>query len=525
MPEGSATGRAALAANGTAILRVAADPGSIGPGRAEHSYFFPEEIGAFDPAAPQGPRAEGGDLLLSLKRAVGAASVPRRLRGLLRIGEGSGEEWFVVDLPIGAVSSGGIAAAIALAFLGGLLLNLMPCVLPVLSLKVMSLIKNAGSSRKRSLGLGLAYAAGVIASFLALLGIVLVLEARGLDGGWGFQFRSPFALAAMALLFFLSALSMLGAIEIGASIASAAGAASGKGGFLGSFLSGALSTAAATPCTAPFMGAAIGTALASGGPAAVIIFTSLGAGMASPYVILCAFPSLLSRVPRAGRWTETLKQALAFPLLATAVWLAFLLDGAAGGGAVIALLAATLAASLGAWIRNRFGHPAASRASRTVSGIAALALLVSALALLPRSAGQDDGATAFGTTPDAAAEARGGISWRPFDPRALEDAISEGKTVFIDFTADWCLTCKANELIAFRDKSVIRAFAESGVVAMKADWTLPDERIERAVAGYGRSGVPLYVVHRGSADPEILPEILTTRIVLDALISVTKNVD
>jgi thiol:disulfide interchange protein DsbD len=405
------------------------------------------------------------------------------------------------EVPLAPAPSTGIGAALLLAFLGGLLLNLMPCVLPVLSIKILSLVRQAAEGGKSAVRNGLAFGAGVVASFWILAGTLLALRAGGERLGWGFQLQSPFVVGALGLLFFLLGLNMLGVYEI--ETPSAAGAATGRG-LPGAFLSGALATAVATPCTAPFMGTALGAALTLPPAGALGVFTSLGVGMAFPYMILSARPDLLKFVPRPGPWMETLKHILGFVLLATIIWLGWVLEKLAGGAGLLRFVAALWIGGLAAWTLGRWGRFGRPRPARVTAGIAAVFLVAGALAALPRR-----------TTPTE--RPAGDSPWRVYSPELVRSLHDQAKPYFIDFTAAWCLSCQINERTVLGNSRVLSAFQEGGVTLVKADWTQRDAAITRALHSYGRDGVPLYVLERPGRPPRLLPALLTPEIVLNSL--------
>jgi len=359
--------------------------------------------------------------------------------------------------------------ALAFAALGGLLLNLMPCVFPIISLKVLSFVALGGTQRGGAMRHGLAFAAGVIVSFWALAALLLVLRQTGTELGWGFQLQSAPFVAGMALLFFVLALSLLGVFEIGLSLTRLGGAVAATPRVSGSFWTGVLATVVATPCTAPFMGPAIGVALTQPAIYALAVFTVLGAGMALPYVVLAAWPRLLNRLPRPGRWMTTFKRALAFPMLATVAWLVWV---------------------LGLQVGIRHNTPTLSRANL-------------ASASVPTPAGAP------------------ALAWEPFSPARVEALRRAGRPVFIDFTAAWCLSCQVNERLALNHADVRRRLQALDVATLRADWTSNDSVIGRTLAAFGRQGVPLYVLyvpHRSR--PIVLPTLLAPATVLEALAEV-----
>jgi thiol:disulfide interchange protein DsbD len=410
------------------------------------------------------------------------------------------------------VSDMTLMLALLLALAGGLVLNLMPCVFPVLSLKILSFVAMAGDEPAAVRRHGLVFGAGVVLSFQALAGVMIMLKAGGQELGWGFQLQSPAFVAAMALLLFALALQLVGTFDIGYSLTASAGQLEGgTSGYKGSFLSGVLATVLATPCTAPFMGAALGFAVQRPPLEAMSVFTALGVGMASPYVLLSFSPALLRFLPRPGAWMETFKEAMAFPLFLAAAWLVWVFAGQVGNGGLIYLLAAFVLGGAAAWLR---GHGQSRPRALAALGVAVLALL---LAL--QGAAQPFSVSAGAGSLVGGEHAEGAIQWRAWRQEEVDRLRAEGKPVFIDFTADWCLSCKVNEAVAFSSQRVAERFRELGVVAMKADWTRGDPLITRALGRYGRDGVPLYVLYdgRGDSEPQLLPQFLTPAIVLEAL--------
>jgi thiol:disulfide interchange protein len=420
---------------------------------------------------------------------------------------------------LGATTSGTtLLGALLLAFVGGLILNLMPCVFPVLSLKILGFVQSAHHDPASIRRHGHAFAVGVIVSFVALAGLLLLLREGGRELGWGFQLQSPAFVALMVLVVFSMGLNLLGVFEIGTSLTTAAGRFDSHSGYRGSFLSGALATVLATPCTAPFMGTALGFALAQPAGTALAVFAMLGVGMSAPYVLLSYQPALLARLPRPGAWMITFKQAMAFPLFATAVWLLWVFGQQVGNDAVMQLLAALVFLGFGVWLVGHFemtnlAGPARvlARAGTTVAICAGLYLGISA-ANLPVSSTACAAECSPGT-------ATAGHSWIPYDEARLAELRTAGVPVFVDFTAAWCLSCKVNERVALGSDKVWAKFAEQGVVTMKADWTNGDPVITRALANFGRSSVPFYILYHGAegTEPILLPEIITPTIVLDAL--------
>lgn len=383
-------------------------------------------------------------------------------------------------------------AALAFAFAGGLILNLMPCVLPVLFIKALGFVQLAQSSRTQVREQGLLFLGGVLATFMLLAGIVIGAAALGSSVGWGYQLQSPPVVIALAVVMTLIGVNLLGAFEIGASAGGIGQNLAGRGGRIGAFMTGALAVIVATPCTAPFMGAAIGYAVAQPPAAALAVFMALALGFALPVVALSFAPGLLRLLPKPGRWMVVLKQGFAFPMFATAIWLVWVAAVQTGPDGVLVALAAILAAGFVVWLlaigRGRF--------------------LTSALALLV-AFGAGWGVLQ-GAVPRPAVEASAGDiqAWTPERVVALQ---AEGKAVFVNFTAAWCITCLANERVALSRQEVKDAFSRHGVVYLKADWTNRNAVIAQALAEHGRAGVPLYLFYPAAkgGQAEILPQILT----------------
>lgn len=462
-------------------LRLSVPAGRAPPSQAE---FFPAEGAVFVAAAQPSRTLPDGRLALDLPLADDGPGLSSRLTGVVVL---DGREAFEVDVPAGAAPAPPLAEALLLAFVGGLLLNLMPCVFPVLSLKVLSFIHQAGGSPRAARAHGAAYAAGVMVSLWALAGLLLVLRAQGARLGWGFQLQSPWVVAGLCLLFLVLGAALLGAFELGAGLTRLGGLAGREGGLWGSFASGGLAVVVATPCTAPFMGAALGAAAAMPPAAAWAVFTALGAGLALPYPALAAQPRLLAFLPRPGAWMETLKQGLAFPLFATAAWLAGILGKRAGLPWASSAAWAVCAVGFAWWLWTRGGR---------VWRASALAA-VAAAAILLRSGPP-------------------GLPWQLFTPAALEAAIASGGA-FVDFTADWCVTCQVNERVAMRHPDGRAALLGSGLTLLKADWTRRDPDVTAALESLGRAGVPVYAVYRPGRPPRLLPAVLTPGLLVEGL--------
>ncbi|MGB3542967.1 protein-disulfide reductase DsbD family protein, partial [Rubrivirga sp.] len=444
-----------------------------------------------------------------------------RLRGLLVAPDGQTVDGAARALEVDAVVAGADVAgtapvedepmtlwsALAFAFVGGMILNLMPCVFPVLSLKILGFVKGREDDRATLRTHGLVFAAGVLVSFLILAGALLAFRAAGASLGWGFQLQSPPVVAGLAILMVVLGLNLVGVFEVGQGLMSA-GARLDKGeGMGGAFWSGVLATVVATPCTAPFMGAALGFAIAQPAAIALAVFATLGLGMALPYVILSFNPALMKRLPRPGPWMETLKQALAFPLFATAVWLVWVFGLQTGINGAGALLLALVALGFATWLIGRW--PAQTTSSRTLAVVRVLALaaVVGAGVLVVTGSNQEAQAS---TSTDG--------EWTAFEAETVDAMVAAGEPVFIDFTAAWCLTCQVNKKTALHTDVVASAFADGGIKTVRADWTNRDPEITAFLDRFGRNGVPLYVYYPGGgAEPVLLPSVLTPQIVLEAV--------
>ena len=498
----------------------AADPGKL--------RFFPHDEGRIEASAPQTATKEGAAHVLSLPVAYQLAPGFTRVSGVIAGTDGfGGTKAATIDAALaGSVVAGpnptdavappvALAApaagtlslwlAVLLAFAGGLILNLMPCVLPVLSIKVLGFAQHH-DSRATMRREGLAYGAGVLVTFLGLALLMLALRAAGEQLGWGFQLQSPLFVTLLAVLFFTLALNLSGVFEFGQFAPASVRGWTSKNRTLDAFGTGILAVVIASPCTAPFMGAALGFALGQPMVQTLTVFVALGLGMALPYVLLAWFPAWRRVLPKPGAWMLRFKQFLAFPLYATVAWLAWVLGMQIDVDAVLRLAFVLIAVAFAAW---------AWHASRTGGGRAwrwlAVTAMVGAVAVARPLAVPEAPA---GATAKASADAS--EIWKPYSPANL-DRLRAAGPVFVDFTAAWCVTCQVNKRLVLNDRSVVDAFGERGVVLMRADWTRRDPDITRALAGLGRNGVPVYVLYRPGKEPLLLPEVLTSAVVRDAL--------
>jgi thiol:disulfide interchange protein DsbD len=493
------------------------------------AYFFPFDSTVIDHAKPQaierGP--EGLTLALTPGYAFQQPQTPKTLAGVLSVGDKSYEISAAEGaLPAGAAGLGppartggaaggslGLPLAAAFAFLGGLILNLMPCVFPILAMKAASLAGHA-HERRAAQGQGLAFLAGVLATFLALALALIAVRAGGAAVGWGFQLQSPPVVAGLALLMLAVALNLSGVFEVGSSLQGVGTGLAGKRGLAGAFFTGALAVVVAAPCTAPFMAPALGWALTQSAPAALTVFLALGLGFAAPFALAAFIPGLLSRLPKPGPWMDGFKKLLAFPMYGAAAWLVWVLTLQAGDTALARILMAAIILALGAWLlgvaQRRYAGGASMLAPAGVG--AALTLAAALAAIWPNYA-----------EPGAAVASSGGggkadVPYEAYSPEKLAAARAAGKPVFVNFTAAWCVTCQVNERVALTSQAVADAFQESGAVYLKADWTRKDAEIEAELAKHGRAGVPLYLVYGAKGgDGVILPQILTEGLVVRAL--------
>ncbi len=476
--------------------------------RATDAEFYPFDQEQIANAGDQDVEPLPNGVRLRVPRAPELTKLPQQLHGVLKLEDDVAYE---VTAPVVAgevprsagskatpADASGLttATALGLAFVGGIILNLMPCVFPVLFLKGLALVQSSNEERGRLRKHGLVYTLGILVSFWIIVAALLALRAGGSEAGWGFQLQSPVFIAVLALGLFFFALSLAGQFELGLSLTSVGGGLAQKQGYTGSFFTGVLATIVATPCTAPLMGAAIGFALAQPAGITFAIFTALALGLATPYLLLSFQPAWTKLLPRPGAWMEVLKQFTSTFLFGTVIWLAWVyghLAGENGVDRVAWLLVGLLLVAIAGWVMGKW--PA-----KWSSTIAAALIFIVALVVVLRQPKD--------TT----------LSWQPYSEQTLTQARNEGKPVFIDFTAAWCLSCQVNERLVLKSKEVQNEFAENKVVLLRADWTKYDAEITRQLASVGRSGVPTYVIYpvgKGAAD--VLPELLTKDIVLNAL--------
>ncbi|MEM9303789.1 MAG: protein-disulfide reductase DsbD domain-containing protein [Pseudomonadota bacterium] len=476
-------------------------------GRAPaEARFFPASWGVLDHAADQQPTLLDG--ILTLRAPLGDAPPREAVRGILRVG---GDAAYALEVSPGgtggvlaterAAESMGLLLALAAALLGGLILNLMPCVFPVLALKAFGLLQHADADSRERLTGGVAYTLGIILSFLALGGALLGLRAGGEAIGWGFQLQSPAIVMGLALVIFAVGLSLSGVFSLGYGLTQVDHAAAGRSDWIGSFATGVLAAVVAAPCTAPFMAAATGAALVRPPVEALAIFSALGLGLAAPYLLLTAVPSAARLLPRPGAWMEALKKLMAFPMYGAAIWLVWVLAQQSGPDAVLIALSGCLVVGLAAWMWD------AAREAPLRQGMAVL-LAIAALGLA--------GALPAAAPGNGAAPAETAVD---YDADRLKSLTSAGQTVFLNLTAAWCITCKVNERVALDTDEFRALVARDDVTYMRGDWTTRDPAITAVLEAFGRAGVPLYIVYRPDGSTEVLPQVLTPGIVIDAITS------
>jgi len=434
-------------------------------------------------------------------------------RGVLAVGNnGTRKAWIINSTKAAAASKTGTGLWLALfyGFLGGLILNLMPCVLPVISLKVFGFIRQAGEAPGKIFAHGLAFAAGIFAWFLGLAVVIIALKSGGTEVTWAFQFQNPWFNVVIGSLVFAFALNLFGVFEVvlPGHASTALESASSSSGLGGSFFQGVFATLLATPCTAPFLGTALGFAFSQSAGIILAMFAAVAFGMASPYLLLTARPGWMKFLPRPGAWMERLKQFMGFPLLATLVWILGIIGGQRGTDGIFWFLCFLLCLGLAGWIYGGFCGPLSKSRTR------AIAIFLSIMI-----AGCGGWYFLGQKFADAGTEEAGDIAWVPFSAQKLVDLQAQGKSVFLDFTADWCITCKFNEKTAIDTPAVRGLLAEKRVVPMKADWTNANPEITAALKSFGRVGVPFYVIYPAGnpTSPIVLPELLTEAILTDAL--------
>lgn len=517
----------------TVTLHVApADAAKLAGHTPKDVHFFSED-GLIGYDLPQTVKADGrGGFVLTLSVGPDAPPNAQKLIGVITSENGWLAGGKLRGLRVDAALSGPSAASAAgspatapgapqpaaggtlpgtlfFAFLGGLILNLMPCVFPVLGIKILGFVNQAGHQRGKIVAHGIVFTLGVLLSFWALAGALAILRASGDQLGWGFQLQSAAFVYGLAVLMLVFAMNMSGVFEFGLRATAVGSDLQMKSGYAGSFFTGVLATVVATPCSAPFLAPALGAALAVSTAESFIIFTAIAVGLSTPYLLLSIFPQAVKVLPRPGAWMETFKQFMAFPLYATVGYLIWVLAAQTTEDGFRGVLFSLVLIAMAVWMYGRWHAPGAS-AGRARFGIISL-VVVGALGLWlgwPREM------HAAASTENAAPA----VVWEPWSPEAVAKLRDEGRIVYVDFTARWCATCQTNKKLVFGSDAVLRQFAEKKVATLRADWTNKDPRITAALASYNRSAVPFNLIWLpGKPDPVILPELLTPATVLDAL--------
>jgi thiol:disulfide interchange protein/DsbC/DsbD-like thiol-disulfide interchange protein len=485
----------------------------------QDAYFFPLDGGVLAHAKPQRFALKDGVLDITVEK--GAGPFPDKFDGVLELRlEGAPKaEYFTLSVQRGAVAQntaqntgqGPLAdyalwQIFAFALLGGFILNLMPCVFPILSLKALSLARSGGENENHAKQDALAYLFGVLLTFGLIGGLLLILRAAGEAIGWGFQLQDPRMVGLLALLMVIIGLNLAGIFEFSSQFSGVGQNLTQKSGKQGAFWTGALAVLVATPCTAPFMGPALGAAVFLPPVLGFSIFLALGLGMALPFVLIGYVPALRKRLPKPGAWMATFKILMAFPMLATALWLFWVLGQQTGPDGMLLGLSAALLLAFGLWLLGR-----SSSALGKALSIAVAALAVAGFAALPPK---------FQSNSAAAGQTAEVLDARPFSPEVLSQALAAQTPTFVYFTADWCITCKANERAALSQLQVAEAFKKAGVQVIKADWTKPNAAIAKTLERYGRTGIPLYLwFPAGSTldNPVILPQVLTPGLLVETV--------
>lgn len=496
--------------------RLIARPPPGGAVRTANLFFFTQDENVVDAGAAQPITQADGRIVATLKKAPYAEGKPTRLRGVW-VAEGGWTPGLIgaaVDTPIvagianalaptAAPAATGLIGTALLALLGGLVLNLMPCVFPVIGLKILGFAQAAGEDRRKVIAHGLTFTAGVLISFWILAGLLAALRAGGDQLGWGFQLQSApfvFVLAAVMLVF---ALNLSGAFEFGVRATAIGSDLQTRSGLLGTFFTGFLATVVATPCSAPFLAPALGAAVVLPPAQSFVVFTAIGIGLSAPYLLLSIFPQAVRFLPRPGAWMETFKQVMAFPLYATVAYLLWVLAGQVDEEGLLKSAWGLVAIAMAAWAYGRWTRPEA-KPGRARLGYAAAIVLA--------------GAGAWLGWPRAALASEQTLAWEKWSPETVARLQGEGRTIYVDFTARWCATCQTNKALVFHSDAVLKALADRKVALVRADWTNRDPAITAELAKWQRTAIPFNLVYKpGASAPAVLPEVLTPDVVLKAI--------
>jgi len=465
-------------------------------------YFFPNEYGLTGYTEEQVYEKNLNSFILELE--VSKANLkPKIFEGVIEASNDEGKFYFEISYPLSSIESDesqSIILLVVFAFMGGLILNIMPCVFPILSIKILRFVEHSENSSTQTYKFGLFYALGVILSFLLIAVALLALKASGENIGWGFQLQYPLVISILFYLFIALGYMFMSNIVFGSQLGQLSLAAQVKNESLESFLTGVLAVVVASPCTAPFMGSAVGFAILQPSVNSILIFLSLGIGFALPYLILSIKPSLLSFLPKPGAWMETFKQFMAFPMWASALWLLWVLSGQVDLDTVILVLIGGLLISLSLWLMEK--NTSERISIKWLVRLSAILIFIVSLLILPTS-------YSYKTSQNSE-----NLSY-------TEDLLNEfrvtNELIFLNFTADWCITCKVNERVALNSSEVKELIKKKNIKYIEADWTRKNEDIAKKLEEFGRSGVPLYLLYPSKGDPIILPEILTEDILLKYL--------
>ncbi len=506
------------------ILTVSRGAGALIAG--EDLYFYAEPTGLTNPDAPQAVTVlENGSAQLAIELDVPFFETnPQSIKGLLQYGH----DYWEVTIPVDGESAAaavvsadaqvvdpeseelvgfeqkllnlGLGGWLLLAFLGGLILNVMPCVLPVLSLKVFSLLKHSGQSKRHAIAHGVAYTAGVVVCFLSLAGLLFALRAGGELVGWGFQLQSPGFMLALGVLFFVFGLNLMGVFEIGMGLVGADAKVAQRNDVMGSFGMGVLAAVVGAPCIGPLLAGVSGVAIQASVVEGLLVFGTMGFGLASPFLLFAIFPKLIAFMPKPGAWMETVKQVMGFSLMLAVIAVAWVVGQSGGVNGILILMVVLLLAAVGAWIYGRWGALVKPKATQRIALVLALVAILGGTVI-----GGQQLKVAYVA---AASEVKTDGAWATWSPERVEAELAQGNPVFVDFTASWCAICQANK-IPLRSDEITELFEARGVVSLEADWTLRDSVIAKVLEDYDRAGVPLYLLYNADGEVTVLPQSLT----------------